>query len=270
MAPRIAPAIHRVVPLTSTQVAFPPPRCGRSRPLGYPVERHEDAASGVVAFKGPIRWLSCAGERRCVLGCACPKFTDEDHPAAADTHTMAPGRKTRCSATTATNNPSGLVRAHRPLVHTRRREGPRSSAACLPSSASQARSCSLRWDRYRAPRRTRESTLRFSTVGSAQLAAALGEGKGGSSEALMGMLHGELSEAEQGGCHHMFSWPHRALRSTSAHQHDRNRRDSHTHTTRRHGRNSSQRQRAPSTHRSHGGPGYTAASSAATSILRHR
>ena len=201
----------------------------RSRPLGYPVERHEDAASGVVAFKGPIRWLSCAGERRCVLGCACP--TDEDHPAAADTHTMAPGCETCFSATTATNNPSGRVRAHRPLVHTRRREGPRSSAACLPSSASQARSCSLRWDRYRAPRRTRESTLRFSTVGSAQLAAALGEGKGGSSEALMGMLHGELSEAEQGGCHHMFSWPHRALRSTSAHQHGRNRRDSHTHHT---------------------------------------
>ena len=149
-------------------------------------------------------------------------------------------------------------------------------ARSFTASASQARSCSLRWDRYRAPRRTRESTLRFSTVGSAQLAAALGEGKGGSSEALMGMLHGELSEAEQGGCHHMFSWPRRALhgaalnlRSTSAQRHDRNRRDARTHTQ-RHGRNSSQRQRAPSTHRSHGGPGYTAASSAATSILRHR
>ena len=29
----------------------------------------------------------------------------------------------------------------------------------------------LRWDRYRAPRRTRESTLRFSTVGSRKVAA---------------------------------------------------------------------------------------------------
>ena len=86
----------------------------RSRPLGYPVERHEDAASGVVAFKGPIRWLSCAGERRCggvgVLQNEVHSATSDTMPSVCGAARVIPPRSPRQHATSI-----GAVLARRPL-----------------------------------------------------------------------------------------------------------------------------------------------------------